>query len=130
VTGGRVGVVAVACAVVFSACGRTSSHPKQVVVGRDSATGKRATAEATADVGVEPVSLRVTATPSQRITGSWTIACRQGAAMARDADHFAGRTPLTVAMRPVEFSLAKKCTAIVDATLAKSGRLRVEILAE
>ena len=109
-TGGRLAVLCSSLALLLAGCsGR--SHPKQTVIGRDSARGEHAAAEATASVAVaKGLSLQVSARPRQHVTGSWTIA------------------PLAVAMRDVDFTLATRCTVLADARLARSGRLDVEIL--
>jgi hypothetical protein len=120
-------VVSVLCALVPSGCGKSAR--KEVVLGRKSATGRQAAAEASASIPVaEGVRVRVAARPRQQVTGSWTISCSAGrSAGARAADHFGGQTPLTVTTRDVVFTPAKSCTVIADARLSTSGLLSVEI---
>jgi len=129
VTGGRLAVLCSSLALLLAGCsGR--SHPKQTVIGRDSARGEHAAAEATASVAVaKGLSLQVSARPRQHVTGSWTIVCPVGNQPgARRGDLFEGQAPLAVAMRDVDFTLATRCTVLADARLARSGRLDVEIL--
>jgi hypothetical protein len=72
--------------------------------------------------------VRVTAAPEQRVAGSWALTCRQSTSSSRDADDFAGRAPLTVAIRPFGAS-GDTCTVVGSARLARSGRVKVELLA-
>jgi hypothetical protein len=72
--------------------------------------------------------VRVTATPSQRVSGSWTVSCRQATASSRDADDFSGRTPFDVPVRPFG-SPGDTCTVVGTAKRARSGRVKVELLA-
>jgi len=97
-----------------------------MVIGRNSAHGKHAGAEATASVAAaKGLSLQVSARPNQLVT----IACGVGNTPgARAGDTFAGKAPLEVAMRDVDFTLATSCTVLADAKLARSGRLDVKIL--
>ena len=127
---GRLSIVCAGLAVLLLAGCSGGSHPKQTVIGRDSARGKHARVEATGSVAVaKGLSVQVSAQPRQRVTGTWTISCTAGSrGSARDGDDFGGRVPLAVPMRDVDFTLAKRCTVIADATLAQSGRLDVEIL--
>jgi len=133
--GGRLAVLLVglgAC-LLASGCGSGSHHPKTFVLGRAAAGGRRAAAEASATVSVaKGLRVRVTARPSQRVSGSWTIFCHAAAiGSARDADDFSGKTPLTVTMRDVSFGYAKiSCNVVADARLAKAGRLKVEIVTQ
>jgi len=72
--------------------------------------------------------VRITAAPEQRVSGSWALTCRQSTSSSRDADDFAGRAPLTVAIRPFG-SPGDTCTVVGTARLARSGRVKVELLA-
>lgn len=102
------------------------------MIDRGSAAGKKAVAEASGKAGrFETVSVRVHASPNQRVTGSWTVGCRSGSgtASSRDADTFSGRTPLTVPLRELSFQdLILECLVVGDATLSGSGRVTVELL--
>jgi hypothetical protein len=126
--GGRAAWLSACCVLVLCGCGGRPAPPKDVVIDRTSATGKHAAAEASGKAGrFSTISVRVRATPNQRVTGSWTIACRSGTASSRDADDFSGRTPLTVPMSAVSFTNAD-CTLVADGSLTGSGRLTVELL--
>jgi hypothetical protein len=117
--------------VLVAGCGG-GSHPKATVVGRDSAAGSHAAAEASITVPTtEGLSVRVGARPRQRVTGSWAISCHAAAiGSSRDADDFGGTAPLTVPLRSADFGggAVMPCTVVVDARLAKARRLEVEIL--
>ena len=124
--GVRVAVLCSSLALLLAGCGGAG----RMVIGRNSAHGKHAGAEATASVAAaKGLSLQVSARPNQLVTGSWTIACGVGNTPgARAGDTFAGKAPLEVAMRDVDFTLATSCTVLADAKLARSGRLDVKIL--
>ena len=130
-TGGRLAVLSALLAVLVAGCGG-GSHKKQTVVGRDSAGGSRAAAEASVTVpAAKRLSVRVTARPKQPVSGSWAITCSANAIWAlRDADDFSGRAPLVRPMRDVVFPPAHSCTVVADAKLSASGRVKVEILKE
>jgi hypothetical protein len=98
------------------------------VLDQRSARGVRASALVSALTGPGSAVVRVTATPRQRVTGSWAVFCRQGTSSSRDADDFSGRTPLEVAVRPFG-GPGDTCTVVGTAKLARLGRVRVELLA-
>jgi hypothetical protein len=126
---GRVVALCACCVVVPCGCGGTAAHPKEIVIDRDSKLGKHASAEASGESGrVDKLWVRVRASPNQRVTGSWTVACRSGTATSRDADNFGGRTPLTIPLPDISFPDGV-CTFVGDASLAGSGRVTVELLA-
>jgi hypothetical protein len=115
--------------VVLCGCGGKSAPPKAFVIGRDSAAGKKAAAEASGKPGrLGTLSVHVRASPNQRVTGSWSIGCRNGIMMVRDADTFSGRTPLTVPIRALGSAPFPDCTVVGDAALVKAGRVTVELL--
>jgi hypothetical protein len=98
------------------------------VLDQGSARGLHASAQASALTGPGSAVVRVTATPAQRVTGSWTVSCRQGTSSSRDADDFAGRTPLDVPVRAFG-GPGDTCTVVGTVTLARSGRVKVALLA-
>jgi hypothetical protein len=120
------------CVVAVCGCGGKGAPPKAVVIARDSAAGKKAAAEASGNPGrFGTVSVRVRASPNQRVSGSWSVGCRSGSgtASSRDADNFSGRTPLTVQVGYTSFQdLSMECLVVGDATLSRSGRVTVELL--
>ena len=125
--GGQIAALGGCCAFVLCACGG-GSHAKEVVVAHRSAQGARASAVASATVaGPGSMVVRVTAAPKQRVSGSWALTCRQSTSSSRDADDFAGRAPLTVAIRPFG-SPGDSCTVVGTARLVRSGHVEVELL--
>jgi hypothetical protein len=122
---GRAAVL-LAGGVLLCGCGGTSKKPA-VVIGGQSASGKHASATASADAGrYVDFTVAVTASPNQRVTGGWVVSCRVGTAGSRDAENFSGRTPLTVATRSLGTPQAG-CEVTAVATLTKSGRVSVKL---
>jgi hypothetical protein len=109
-----------------------------VVLAKKTTSGKHASATASSQAG--PYSTffaRVTAAPSQRVSGNWVIGCRGFNTLSHDAGDVQGKTPLTVRMQPTQAesfgmppgSAKGRCDVIALATLARAGRLTVEVLA-
>jgi hypothetical protein len=111
-----------AIVLVLSGCGASKeSEPTGDLLGQNTASGKHASATASADVGSHvDFTVDVNAVPNQRITGGWVISCRVGTASSRDADNFGGRTPLVVHTRPHGGS-SEGCTVVA---LARRWRSR------
>jgi hypothetical protein len=123
---------AFACAAAMLAgCGGGSSSP-DTQFGRGTASGDHA--EATAEGQTNDFSkpaIHVEAAPDQRVSGTWSIACRSGMYMiSHDGDTFSGRTPLTVEMRPVTSPVPATCMAVGSSTLAGSGRVTMQLLGD
>jgi hypothetical protein len=123
----------VCSAAVLSGCGGKGATSAGTPFGKATASGKHA--KAIADGRTDQFSklaIRIAATPAQRASGSWSIACRigDGEMASHDGDTFAGRTPLTVQMRPVQSpnGIPVQCSAVATATLAESGRITVQLL--
>jgi hypothetical protein len=108
-----------------------------VVVAKRTASGQHASATASAEAGLHSTFFaRVTAAPNQRVAGNWVVGCRVGLNRSHDAGDVTGKTPLTVPIEPVQaesYGMGPnglgRCTIIALATLARSGRLTVEVLA-
>jgi hypothetical protein len=98
------------------------------VLDQRAAKGRHASVLVSAVTGPGSAVVRVTARPSQPVTGSWTVSCRQGTSSSRDADDFSGRAPLEVPVRAFG-GPGDTCTVVGTAKLARSGRLKVELLA-
>jgi hypothetical protein len=127
---GRRAVLTSAVALLLCGCGGKGSNASepQIVLGQNTARGKGVAASASVGAqGRTQFSARVTATPNQRVSGGWVTACAEFHHTTREADNFSGRTPLTVRIRPIAPSTGK-CTVIVTATIARSGRVKVELL--
>ena len=125
-----------AVVALLAACGGGGKQQHaEVVIGRDTASGKHATASASADGGLRSrFSTRVTARPNQRVTGGWIISCRNGGLASRDAEDFRGRTPISVRMGTEQaegshlLAGGGKCDVIATASLTRAGRVTVEVL--
>jgi hypothetical protein len=120
-------------AAILSACGGKGASSPGTAFGRATASGNHAAAVADGRTDqFSKLALRVGAAPDQRVSGSWSIACRigDGEMAAHDGDTFAGKTPLTVAMRPVGSpnGIPVTCSAVASAKLAGSGRVTVQLL--
>jgi hypothetical protein len=118
---------------MFSGCGgKGATRSPDTPFGRATASGNHAAAQAVGRTDpFSKLAIHVAAAPNQRVTGSWSIACRLGDATmmaAHDGDTFAGRTPLTVQMRRVVTAVPTTCTAVGSATLAGSGRVTLQLL--
>ena len=123
---------AIVAAVVLAGAA-VAEHVDDTIIGRKSASGRHptATAIATTNVRVRKIAVRVSAKPNQRASGSWAIFCGADyTAYTRDADHFGGRTPLTVPVRtPTNFPGATaSCKLVGTASLASRGRLTVALV--
>src|SRR5437764_10770051 len=116
-----------ACAVVVCGCGAKKTVPPERVVARQTASGPHASATASADGGhFASFTVRVDASPSQRVTGGWVVSCRVGTASSRDSLDFHGRTPLVSDTSPLAGQ--QGCTVVATATLARKGRVTVKLL--
>jgi hypothetical protein len=119
------GVAVGACVLALCACGNSAEKPADAV-GSKSATGRHASATASVTFGaLSDLSVHVVATPAQRVKGGWVVSCR-GTGTSRDSADFAGGTPLDVPV-PSTAGLQEECELVAVATLARSGRLRVEL---
>ena len=129
-----------ASVVVLCACGggSKSGHEARVVVAKKTTSGKHASATASTDAEQYGTFFaHVTAAPDQRVAGSRVIGCRGFNSLSHDARDVKGKTPLTVRMQATQaesYEMAPgsghgECTVIALATLTRSGRLTVEVLA-
>ena len=116
------------CALALCACGNSARKHSTKVVARKSAMGKHASATASYTFSTRPLtdlSVRVEARPAQRVKGGWVVSCN-GQGLTRDSADFAGRTPLDIAARFTP-QPPETCEFVAVATLARSGRVRVEL---
>ena len=120
------GVAVGACVLALCACGKSTPKPA-VVLASKSATGNHASATASFTFAVlRNLSVRVKATPAQGVKGGWVVSCKGGIQLSRKSADFAGRTPLEVVVhyQPIPHP---RCEFVAEATLARSGRVRVEL---
>ena len=122
------GVALAACAVALSACGSSGHKAAAKVLARKVATGRHASVTASYDFSVlEDLSVHVEATPAQRVKGGWVVSCRgEATETSRDSADVAGRAPLDVAV-PFATQPQSTCEFVAVATLARWGRVRVEL---
>jgi hypothetical protein len=108
-----------------------SGAAKITVIAQASKSGRRAQALASGLAGsFGKLSVRVTARPTQRVTGTWSIVCVSPPGLtSRAGDAFKGRSPLTVAMSPIPRPTPNaRCSVVVTGKLTKAGRVRVQLL--
>jgi hypothetical protein len=83
--------IAIALAGCNSGSRDVSVPSNDVVLARQSASGRHAQAVSLTDTGrSRRVSVRVNAVPNQRAMGYWTVVCRLAGSFGRDADDFRG----------------------------------------
>jgi hypothetical protein len=126
----RSAVVFLGVTVALSGCGSHKSGEEKTVA-RGSAKGTRASALVSGRAGpLQKVAVRVTATPAQQISGTWSVVCKEPPGItSRDGDTFAGRTPLTAPLRPLPRPGENaECTIVATGTLTRAGRVRVAIV--
>ena len=104
---------------------------RDLVIAHGTAKGRHALATTVADSGAHTkFTLRVTAVPNQRVRAGWVARCdRVNLGSGRDAQDYSARTPLTRKLRALPWP-GSPCKIAVDATLTKSGRVTVELLAQ
>ena len=120
------GVAVGACVLALCACGKSTPKPAAVLASK-SATGNHASATVSHEFAVlEDTSVHVEATPTQRIKGGWVVSCK-GESISRDSADYAGRTPLDVPVKYQEVLGRPRCEFVAEATLARSGRVKVEL---
>jgi hypothetical protein len=122
------GVALGACALALSACG--SAHKATAkVVARKVATGKHASVTASYTFSVlDDLSIHVEATPAQRVKGGWVVSCRdQLYQVTRESADYARQTPFDIPVRLAPDDPRLTCEFVAIATLARSGRVKVEL---
>ena len=116
-------------ALALCACGSSGDKTPAKVVARKSASGRHASATASFKYRVlSDASVHVTATPAQRVKGGWVVSCGAGLFVnSRDSADFARRTPIDLPVGDVTPQPRQKCELVAAATLARSGRVTVEL---
>ena len=100
---------------------------KTIASGR--ASGDYAIAQATGEAkSPRTIKLRVTATPSQRVSVAWTMVCVEGMGAGSKSGQFEATAPLTRALRKPS-SRPDSCTVSANAQLSESGKVVVRITA-
>jgi hypothetical protein len=119
-------IALVAVGVLASAATATAERR----IASKTASGKRANAVATGSAD-NPKALyaSVTAKPRQKFTANWTVICTRGSDAGSKNGKFAAKAPYRKRLR-LSVSRPENCTVIVNARLAKSGRVTVTLLAD
>jgi hypothetical protein len=122
-----VGTVAV---IVAAACAGAAFAAGGKIIGSSSAAGDYAIAQASGTAKhPHAVLVRVTAKPSQRVSGAWSLVCTKGFGAGTKSGNVKGRAPftqpLTLPMRSVD-----SCIVSANAQLSGSGRITVQLLAQ
>ena len=73
------------------------------------------------------LGVRVLAQPNQAITANWALVCSKGFSAGSKSGRFAGRTPITRAVR-FPMSRPSRCTLSATGQLGRGGRLTVQLL--
>jgi hypothetical protein len=115
-----------ACVLAVCGCGAKKTVHERVVA-RQTASGPHASATASADAGhFASYTVRVDASPSQRVTGGWVVSCRVGTMSSRDSWDFRGRTPIVT--HTSDLAGQQGCIVVATATLTRKGRVTVKLL--
>ena len=118
-----------ACVLALCACGSSGHKAPAKVVARKSASGRHASVTASFKFRIlSDVSVHVAATPAQPVEGGWVASCGAGLFVRwRDSADFARRTPFDMDIRTFTPEQNQTCEVVAVATLARSGRLTVEL---
>lgn len=122
------GVALVACVLALCACGSGHKAAAKVVASK-SASGKHASVTASFKFRIlSDVSVHVAATPAQRVKGGWVVSCGAGLfVMSRNSADFERQAPFDVPVDDVTPQPNEACELVAVATLARSGRVTVEL---
>ena len=96
-------------------------------IGSASASGDYAIALASGTAeNPGTINVRVTASPRQRVSVSWTMVCSKGLGAGSKSGQFSARTTVTRALRKPQ-SNPDSCTVSASAQLDNGGRVRVTL---
>ena len=106
------------------------ANPMDTVVAKKTAHGKKAQAVVVADNGgYRHYSVRITASPNQRVKAGWARACSNGYPGPRDVKTFTAKTPVTRKVTDLEAMWQGwPCKIEADATLTGRGHVTVQLL--
>jgi hypothetical protein len=118
------------CVLALSACGGSGHKAAAKVVASKSASGTHASATASFKFRtLSGFSVHVVAAPTQRVEGGWVISCGYGMYQtSRDSADFARQAPFEVPI-PANYTPPQneQCELVAVATLARSGRVTIEL---
>ena len=124
--------LALATAVVAAAAvaAVALADPMDAIVAKKSSQGKKAMAVVVTDnSGYRHFSVRITATPNQRVEAGWARACSNGYPGPRDVKTFTAKTPVIRKVRDLEpMWQGWACKIEADATLTGRGHVTIQLL--
>jgi|tagenome__1003787_1003787.scaffolds.fasta_scaffold19824259_2 hypothetical protein len=108
------------------------ANPVDTVLAKRTAHGRKAMAVVVADtVGYRHFSVRITASPNQRVKAGWARACSNGYPGPRDVKTFVAKTPVTRKVRDVDpMWQGWACKLEADATLTGRGHVTVQLIGD
>jgi hypothetical protein len=122
-------VTAVAAAAATLAAA-AFANPMDKVVAKRTAHGRKAMAVVVTDtLGYRHFSIRITASPNQRVKAGWARACSNGYPGPRDAKTFVAKTPVTRKVADINpMWQAWACKLEADATLSGRGHVTIQLI--
>src|SRR4051812_30835731 len=98
-------------------------------IGSARASGDYATAVASGNAHrPHSIKVRVTSSPHQRATGSWSVVCNKGSGAGSKSGDFHGRTTFTRRIR-MPMRHPDDCSVAASAQLDRGGHLKVTLFA-
>jgi hypothetical protein len=108
------------------------ANPMDKVIAKKSARGRQAMAVVVVDTagnGLTHYSLRITASPNQRVKAGWARACTNGYPGPRDAKTFVAKTPVTRKIKDIDpMWYGWACKLEGDARLTGRGHVTVQLI--
>jgi hypothetical protein len=122
----RIAVLLSAFAAVILLSVPASAAPAAIRIGSCRAHGQFATCVASGNANHHPVTivLHVRATPTQAISGSWSMTCAKGFGAGGSSGNVKSGTPVNRALRK-PYRRPDNCSVAADAQLNRGGSLRV-----
>jgi hypothetical protein len=107
------------------------ANPMDRVIAKKSARGRQAMAVVVANTsgGYAHYSLRITASPNQRVRAGWARACTNGYPGPRDAKTFVAKTPVTRKITDLDpMWRGWACKLEGDARLSGRGHVTIQLI--
>jgi hypothetical protein len=122
----RIGAVAVCTIVAFAVLPSIATAKR---IGSAHASGDYATAVASGNAHrPHSIKVRITSSPHQRATGSWSVVCSKGSGAGSKSGDFHGRTTFTRRIR-LPMHHPDDCSVAASAQLDRGGHLKVTLFA-
>lgn len=102
------------------------ASPAAIRIGSCRAHGQFATCVASGNARHHPVTivLHVRATPTQSVSGAWSMTCAKGFGAGSSSGHFKSGTPINRTLRK-PYRRPDNCTVAADGQLNRGGSLRI-----